>query len=59
MIGFRDHLKHATGDVQPLAKVVKEGKLSPNRKELLIDLLLKSKYHAAQMGILTDINSRK
>jgi hypothetical protein len=54
MLDFRDHLKHVTTNVQLIAKVLTKRKLSPNRKTLVIDQLLKSKYHATHLGIFRD-----
>jgi hypothetical protein len=51
MLYFRDHLKHITTEVRNLARVRTKGRLSPNRKQLVIDQLLKSKYHATHHGI--------
>jgi hypothetical protein len=54
MPDFRDHLKHITTEVRNLARVLTKRRLSPNRKKLVIDQLLKSKYHATHLGIFTD-----
>ena len=54
MIDIRDHLKHITTEVKKLARVLTKRRLSPNRKQLVIDQLLKSKYHATHLGIFTD-----
>ena len=53
MLDFRDHLKHITFDIKKLAKALAKRLISPNRKKLVIDQLLKSKYHATHLGILT------
>ena len=54
MLDFRDHLKHITTEVRKLARVLTKRRLSPNRKQMVIDQLLKSKYHATHIGIFTD-----
>jgi hypothetical protein len=54
MLDFRDHLRHITTEVRTLARVLTKRRLSPNRKQLVIDQLLKSKYHATHLGIFTD-----
>ena len=54
MLDFRDHLQHITTKVRKLAWVLTKRRLSPNRKQLVIDQLLKPKYHAAHLGIFTD-----
>ncbi len=54
MLDFRDHLKHIIVDVRKLAEVVTKILLSPNRGKLVIDQLLKSKYHAIHLGICPD-----
>ncbi len=54
MLDSRDHLKHITTYIQKLAKVLTRRMLSPSRKKLVIDQLLKSKYHATHLGIFTD-----
>ena len=54
ILDFRDHLKHITGGIRKLAKVLTKRLLSPNRKKLVIEQLLKSKYHATHLGIFMD-----
>ena len=54
LLDFRDHLKHITTDIRKLAKALAKRLLSPNRKQLVIEQLLKSKYHATHLGIFTD-----
>jgi hypothetical protein len=54
MLDFRDHLKHITTEVRQLARVLTKRRLSPNRKQLVIDQLLKSKYNATHLAIFTD-----
>jgi hypothetical protein len=54
MLDFRDHLKHITVDIRKLAEFLTRRLMSPNRKKLVIDQLLKSKYHATHLGIFTD-----
>jgi hypothetical protein len=53
-LDFRDHLKHITMEVRQIARVLAKRRLSPNRKQLVIDQQLKSKYHARHLGIFTD-----
>jgi len=53
MLAFRDHLKHITTEVSKLARVLAKRRLSPNRKQLVKDQLLKSKYHAIHLRICT------
>jgi hypothetical protein len=53
MLDFRDHLKHITIEVRNLARVLTKRRLSPNRKKLVIDQLLRSQYHATHLGIFT------
>jgi hypothetical protein len=54
MLDFRDHLGHITTEVRQLTRVLTKRRLSPNRKQLVIDQLLKSKYHATHLGNFTD-----
>ena len=54
MLDFRDHLNHITTELRKLARVLTKRRLSPNRKQIVIDQLLKSKYHATHLGILMD-----
>jgi len=54
MLDFRDHLKHINAEVRKLAKVLTKRRLSPNRKQLVIDQQFKSKYHATHLGIFVD-----
>jgi hypothetical protein len=51
MLGFKKHLKHITIEVRKLARVLTKRRISPNRKQLVIDQLLRSKYHATHLGI--------
>jgi hypothetical protein len=54
MLDFRDHLRHMSTKVKILARVLTKRRLSPNRKQLVIDQLLKSKNHAVHLGMFTD-----
>jgi hypothetical protein len=54
MLDFSDYLRHITPEVKNLARVLTKSRLSPNRKQLVIDQLLKSKYHVIHLGIFTD-----
>jgi hypothetical protein len=54
MLDFRADLKHITTEVRNLARVLTKRRLSPSRKQMVIDQLLKSKYHATHLGIFTD-----
>jgi hypothetical protein len=54
ILDFTEHLKHITAEVKKLARVLTTRRLSPKRKQLVIDKLLKSKYHATHLGIFTD-----
>jgi uncharacterized membrane protein YgcG len=51
MLDFKDYLKHITAKVKQLARVLAKRRLSPNRKQLEIDQILKYKYHATHLGI--------
>ena len=53
MLDFRDHLKHITTEVRKLARGLTKRRLYINQKQLVIDQLLKSKYHATHLGIFT------
>jgi hypothetical protein len=53
MLDFRDHLKHITTEVGKLAQVLTKRRLSPNIKQLVINQVRKSKYHATHLGIFT------
>jgi len=54
VLDFRGHLQHITTNIRKIAKALTRSLLSPNRKKLVIDQLLKSKYHATHLGIFTD-----
>jgi hypothetical protein len=54
MLDFRDHFFHITKDVKKLAKALAKRKLSPSLKTLVIDQLLKSKYHATHLGVFNE-----
>jgi len=53
MLDFRDHLKYITTEFRKLAWVLTKRRLYPNRKQLVIDQLHKSKFHATHIGIFT------
>jgi hypothetical protein len=53
VLDFKEHYAHITKDVRKLATALNKRKLSPGRKILVIDQLLKSKYHATHLGIFT------
>ena len=54
LLDFSEHFRHITAEVRKLATVLKRRRLSPHRKQLVIDQLLQSKYHAVHLGIFTD-----
>jgi hypothetical protein len=54
ILDFREHFMHITKDVRKLAKALTNRKLSPPYKTLVVEQLLKSKYHATHLGVLTD-----
>jgi hypothetical protein len=53
-LDFKEHLAHITKDVRLLAKALAKRKLSPPYKTLVIEQLLKSKYHATHLGVFID-----
>ena len=54
ILDFKEHLAHITKDVRLIAKTLARRKLSPPYKTLVIEQLLKSKYHATHLGVFTD-----
>ena len=54
ILDFKDHFMHITKDVRKLAKALTNRKLSPPYKTLVVEQLLKSKYHATHLGVLND-----
>ena len=54
LLNFSEHFQHITGEVRKLAKVLQRKRLSPTRKQLVIDQLLQAKYHAVHLGVFTD-----
>ena len=54
ILDFRYHFRHITTDVRKLAKALTNRKLSPTYKTLVVEQLLKSKYHATHLGVLND-----
>jgi hypothetical protein len=54
ILDFIDHFMHITKDVRKLAKALTNRKLSPTYKTLVVEQLLKSKYHATHLGVLND-----
>jgi hypothetical protein len=54
MLDFRDHLQYVTTYVRLIAKVLTKRNVSPTRKTLVIDQILKPKYHATFLGIFID-----
>ena len=53
-LNFQEHLAHITTYVRLLAKALTKRNLSPPYKTLVIEELLKSKYHATHLGVFTD-----
>ncbi len=53
-LDFREHLAHITKDVRLLAKALAKRNLSPPYKTLVIEQLLKSKYHATHLCVFND-----
>ena len=51
---FREHLAHITKDILKLAKALAKRKLRPSFKLLVVEQLLKSKYHATHLGVFND-----
>ena len=54
VLDFKEHLAHITKDVRLVAKALAKRNLSPPYKTPIIENLLKSKYHATQLGVFTD-----
>ena len=54
ILDFKEHLTHITKDVRLIAKTLARRNLSPPYKTLVIEQLLKSKYHATHLGVFTD-----
>ena len=54
VLNFTEHFQHVTGEVRKLAAVLRRRRLSPARKQQVIDQLLQAKYHAVHLGIFTD-----
>ena len=54
VLDFKEHLAHITKDVRLLAKALARRNLSPPYKTLIIEQLLKSKFHATHLGVFTD-----
>ena len=54
ILDFKEHLTYITKDVKLLAKTLARRNLSPPYKTLVIEQLLKSKYHATHLGVFTD-----
>ena len=52
ILDFREHFTYITKDVRKLAKALKNRKLSPPYKTLVMEQLLKSKCHATHLGVL-------
>ena len=56
MLDFREHHAHITKDVRNLATALSKKKLSPTYKTLVVEQLMKSKYHATNQGVFTIAN---
>ncbi len=54
ILDFKGHLEDITKDVRLLAKALAKRKLSPPYRTLVIEQLLKSKYHATHLGVFND-----
>ncbi len=52
VLDFREHFVHIARDVRKLAEALTNKKLSPPYKTLVVEQLLKSKYHATHLGVL-------
>ena len=53
MLDFTEHFQKITSEVQKISAVLKRRRLSPHRKQLVIDQLLQAKYHAVHLGVFT------
>ena len=51
VLDLREHHTYITKDVRKLAKTLAKRKLSPTHKTTAVEQLLKSKYHAAHLGV--------
>jgi len=51
---FREHFTNITKDVRKLTKALTNRKLSPPYKTLVVEQLLKSKYHATHLEVLNN-----
>ena len=58
LLNFTDHYNYITKEVRSIASVLRMHKLSPGRKQCIIQQLLRSKYHALHLGIFTPAQSR-
>jgi hypothetical protein len=54
LLDFREHFMHITKDVRKVSKALTNRKLIPPYKTLVVEQLLKSKYHATHLGLLND-----
>ena len=54
VLDFREHLAHITKDAREFAKTLAKRKLSPSLKTLVIEQLIKSKYHATHLGVFNN-----
>ena len=54
VLDFREHLARITKDVRKLSKALPKRKLSPSFNTLVIEKLVKSKYHATHLGVFND-----
>jgi len=54
ILDFREHFTHVTKDIRKIARALTNRKLSPQYKTLVVEQLLKSKYHATHLGVLND-----
>ena len=55
LLDFKEHHRYITKDVRKIAAQLKRRTLSPARKQLVVEQLLKSKFHAVHLGILPDL----
>ena len=54
MLDFSEHFQRVTSEVRKISAVLRRRKLSPYRKQMVIDQLLQAKYHAVHLGIFTE-----
>ncbi len=54
ILDIREHFNHITEDVRKISTTLPKRTLSPSHKTLLVEQLLRAKYHATHLGVFNE-----